>query len=492
MSIAQLAFPFSAETVPQPPPGETASETSAQIEELLDAFDGEPSLKHLFWELLSYDRVRDPLPLSILPPSAIKFMTSLEVFAATEVFTIVIAVVQYIPKDGGLEQMIWAVKRNIANCIVLLNEASTWSVIYPDEILKPRVRILPLPGPKDRRAEIVQALCALNAADDATGEEFTAFEVAENLDESFPGATPSVGDLLTDFERIAEHPNKEMRELWQFIRMAGQYPLLTLAQERGEDLTGNEIVPDGTELPYQQWRLVVHNLRLVVWIATKVRRIGMDLTDLVQEGCIGLMTAAKRFDPDRGFRFTTYAYYWVLQTMYRGLHNQCNLIRWPVYKAVRLVPTLLRGNEEGLSPGEKAIHSFEGGVQRRLWRLSLGARNPIDSTIRIQARLAIEVALSELKPKQRQVIERRFGIVSGSEETLESIGDDFGQTRERVRQIEEKALEKLRVFSRFELLSPHFNALMWRETCAPDDASAQVQSPFCDFMRGLYNSDSES
>ena len=128
MSNAQLDFPFSAETVPQPPPGGTATETSTQIEELLDAFDGEPSLKHLFWELLSYDRVRDPLPLSILPPSAIRFMMSLEVFAATEVFTIVIAVVQYIPKDGSLEQMIWAVKRNIANCVVLLNEASTWSV----------------------------------------------------------------------------------------------------------------------------------------------------------------------------------------------------------------------------------------------------------------------------------------------------------------------------------------------------------------------------
>jgi hypothetical protein len=186
----------------QSPPGGTANETSQQIEELLDAFDGESSLKHLFWELLSYDRVRDPLSLSILSPSAIRFMTSLEVFAATEVFTIVIAVVQYIPTDGGLEQMIWAVKRNLANCVVLLNEASTWSIIYPDEILKPRVRIHPLPGPKERRGEIVQALCALNAADDASGEEFTAFELAQNLDESFPGATPSVGDLLTDFERI--------------------------------------------------------------------------------------------------------------------------------------------------------------------------------------------------------------------------------------------------------------------------------------------------
>jgi hypothetical protein len=100
-------------------------------------------------------------------------MTSLEVFAATEVFTIVIAVVQYIPQDGSLEQMVWAVKRNIANCVVLLNEGLTWSIIYPDEILKPRVRILPLPGPKDRRAEIVQALCALNTADDVSGRVFS-------------------------------------------------------------------------------------------------------------------------------------------------------------------------------------------------------------------------------------------------------------------------------------------------------------------------------
>ena len=159
MSNAQLAFPISAETVPQPSLGETANETWLQIEELLDTFDGESSLKSLFWDLLSYDRVRDPLPLSILPPSAIRFMTSLEVFAASEVFTIVIAVVRYSPNDGSLEQMIWAVKRNIANCVVLLNEGSAWSIIYPDENQKSRVRILPLPGPKDRRCLLYTSRC---------------------------------------------------------------------------------------------------------------------------------------------------------------------------------------------------------------------------------------------------------------------------------------------------------------------------------------------
>lgn len=485
MSNAQLVFPFSTETVQQSPPGGTANGTSVQIEELLDAFDGEPSLKRLFWEMLSYDRVRDPLPLSILPPSAINFMTSLEVFAATEVFTIVIAVVQYIPNDGGLEQMIWAVKRNIANCVVLLNEASTWSIIYPDEILKPRVRILPLPGPKDRRAEIVQALRAMNAADDVSGEEFTALELAQNLDESFPGATPSIGDLLTDFERIAQHPDEEMRELWNFIHLAGQYPLLTPAQERGEDLTGNEVAPDGSELSYQQWRLIVHNLRLVLWMARKIPRVGMDLADIVQEGCVGIMIAAKRFDPNRGSRFATYAFYWVKQAMLRALHNKCNLIRWPVYRAINLLPALLQGNELGLDPGEKPVRSFNGKVQRRLWRFSLRAYNPIDSTIRLQARLAIDKTLSELKPRERQVIERRYGIGSGIEETLESIGQDMNLTRERIRQIEEKALIRLGHPSNLWLLMGHWSALEWLQSCNSDEGSVLVQAPFHDFTHGL-------
>jgi RNA polymerase sigma factor (sigma-70 family) len=283
-----------------------------------------------------------------------------------------------------------------------------------------------------------------------------------------------------------------MRELFLFIRMAGQYPLLTPEQERGEDLTGNEVVPDGTQIPYHQWRLVVHNLRLVVWMARKVPRIGLSLSDLVQEGCIGLMVAAERFDPTRGNRFTTMAYWWVRQSMLRELMNKCNIIRWPVHRAEKLLPALIRGREDGLRPGEKAVRSFEGRVQRRLWRLSLGACNPIDSMVRHQARLAIDRVLSELEPQQRQIIERRFGIVDGEEETLESIGQDFGLTRERIRQIEAKALSRLEALPRLQLLAPHRDALHWRGTCMSYDGSAREQAPFRDFILGLHNSNSES
>jgi RNA polymerase sigma factor (sigma-70 family) len=171
--------------------------------------------------------------------------------------------------------------------------------------------------------------------------------------------------------------------------------------------------------------------------------------------------------------------------------NKCNLIRWPVHRAEKLVPAMIQGKEEGLRPGEKPVRSLDGPVQRRLWRLSLGKCNPIDSLVRFQARQAIEQTLPELKPKERQVIERRFGIDNGAEETLESIGQDLDLTRERVRQIEVKALSRLDSFSRFHLLCPHYHALNWRGTCAPDDASALIGSPFREFTRDLYDSKSE-
>ena len=173
-------------------------------------------------------------------------------------------------------------------------------------------------APGVRRQEIAQALAGLNAADDASGDERSALELARSLDESFPGATPNIADLLTGFERVAEHPEAETQDLWPLVREAGQYPLLTPARSMGAP-DGDKLAPDGSGLPFHQWRLIVHNLRLVVWLARQWRGRGVELPDLVQEGTIGLMTAAGRFDPRRGYRFTTYAYWWVLQGITHAL-----------------------------------------------------------------------------------------------------------------------------------------------------------------------------
>jgi RNA polymerase primary sigma factor len=217
----------------------------------------------------------------------------------------------------------------------------------------------------------------------------------------------------------------------------------------------------------------------------------LDLADIVQEGCTGLITAAKRFDPDLGFRFTTYAYHWVHQAQFRALYFQCNMMRWPVFRAPALIAAALQGHEKGLKAGEMAPVSLHWGVSRRLCNLSFFQLDPITSLVRQQAQSALFEVLAQLKPQEREVIERRFGIGGGEEETLDSIGQDFCLTRERVRQIEAKALRRLEAFSRYQLLSPHRDALNWRETCAVDDASARLQAPFRDYMQGICNPTSE-
>jgi RNA polymerase sigma factor (sigma-70 family) len=448
----------------------STDERAVQVEALLSVFDGESSLKHLFWELLSYDRVREPLPLSFLPPATTDLMINLEVFAATDALTVIYAVMRERPDGMRLEQMCWALKRHITNCVVLLHDSNTWTLVYPDESTKPRVRLLPLPGPTERRAETARALTALDATDAVSGSALHPFELAENLDTLFPGAMPNLGDLFNDFERIRQHSNPEVRDLLLFIREAGKYPLLTPAQERGEDITGGEVPPDGTELSYYEWRLIVCNLRLVLWMARRCPRVGMDLADLVQEGTIGLMTAARRFDPALGNRFTTYAFHWIRQSMFRGLHNGCNLIRWPVWIAPKLITACIDSNEDGLSAGEKPVAY----VPWRLGFLSLHAVDPVESALIQETKIAVRRVLWRLKPLQEKVIARRFGIGLDHEYTLEEIGQEFGLTRERIRQIEADALKKLGKAGR-GLLAYH-EASEWRISGGPSLHTRQSPS----------------
>lgn len=227
----------------------------------------------------------------------------------------------------------------------------------------------------------------------------------------------------------------------------------------------------------------MHNLRLVVWLANKIPAIGMTLSDLVQEGCSGLITAAKRFDPSREIRFSTYAYYWIRQAMFRALQNQCNVIRWPVYRSVVLLPAVLQGRDEGRTPGERPLRPLEYRLQRRLWRLSDRRVSPFDHVVDREVRTGVRQALNALRRQEEEVIQRRYGIGSGTEETLESIGQSFGKTRERIRQIESKALGKL-VKYHTEELSPYFAAAEWRRSCSVGDASALPQPPFSELLSG--------
>jgi len=433
------------------------------IRVLLDCFEGESSLKRLFWELLSYDRVRDSLPVTLLPLSARGLLSAFEVFAASESLTVLHLAAEQLLAGWQLEQIASALRLHFQSCVLLLRSGTDWAVVYPDETTTPHVRFLPLPGTTGQRMQTARSLAALNAADDS-GSALSPFEQSELLDIFFPGQLPNLTDIFDDFRRIAEHKSDEVRELHPFLREISGYPLLTARQERGEDVWGAE-EPTEAQIQFQRERLVMHNLRLVVWMAFRCSRMGMTLSDVVQEGTIGLMTAAQRFDFTSGNRFSTYAFHWVRQAIYRALHNQCNLLRWPVWIAPKLIDAAKTSEFKGLRAGEKPPFF----VGNRLERAFFYETDPCAPVIETEIVRGVRTIAEQLRPIQRQVLKLRFGLDDEDDQTLEAIGQTYGLTRERIRQIEATALKRLNRQAWRRELKPYFESSCWLRYSRYDD-----------------------
>jgi RNA polymerase primary sigma factor len=269
-----------------------------------------------------------------------------------------------------------------------------------------------------------------------------------------------------------------------YLREIGQYPLLTAAEERelakridaGDDEARNILARS--------------NLRLVVSIAKKYVGRSPDLTllDLIQEGNLGLFKAVDKFDWKKGYKFSTYATWWIRQAITRALADQSRTIRIPVhmvetiakYKQVsrRLAQALGRDAQ----PEEIAV---EMGVEvdkiyqiEKINQDTLSLENPIGSDDDEKSTLGDFIAddkipspiqesserilteqvrdiLDDLSPKERKILEMRHGLMDGIYHTLEEVGKEFGVTRERIRQIEAKALEKIRLHEKARRLKSY-------------------------------------
>ncbi len=285
-------------------------------------------------------------------------------------------------------------------------------------------------------------------------------DLQEIVGESAP--RPSVAEGQYEYDDVPDVTQLYLNEI-------GREGLLTAVQERALSTRARE-----GDFAARQ-KMIEHNLRLVVNIAKHYLNRGLTLLDLIEEGNLGLMHALDKFEPERGFRFSTYATWWIRQNIERAIMNQSRTIRLPVHviKELNIYLRAQRHLETHGTPdaGPEEIAGLTGKTVEEVRRVlalndrvaSLDAPLDIDPTLSIGESIADEHSkkpedmlqlaeveryvrewMAELGEKQRWVIECRFGLNNRDASTLEQLAEQLGVTRERVRQIQVEALQALR------------------------------------------------
>jgi RNA polymerase primary sigma factor len=279
----------------------------------------------------------------------------------------------------------------------------------------------------------------------------------EEEEEVVPDDTSYLDDIADDSVRL-------------YLREIGKIPLLTAEEE----LALAQRVVKGDKRAKDQ--MAEANMRLVVSIAKRYVGRGLDLLDLIQEGNTGLLRAVEKFDPDRGFKFSTYATWWIRQAITRAIADQARTIRIPVHM-VETINKLLRTqrrltqelnreptNEEIAAAMEMEVDKVEHIMKIKQDISSLDAsvrddeedsvlgdfiededqKTPSESASEQLLKEQVKKILGTLTEREQKILKLRFGLEDGKSHTLEEVGQEFSVTRERIRQIEAKALAKLR------------------------------------------------
>lgn len=294
-------------------------------------------------------------------------------------------------------------------------------------------------------------------------------EVIDDIDMKEETLTESMDDDASQAFVAQEEPTKNLDATQLYLGEIGFSPLLTAEEEvyfARRALKGCDA---------SRKRMIVSNLRLVVKIARRYNNRGLALLDLIEEGNLGLIRAVEKFDPERGFRFSTYATWWIRQTIERAIMNQTRTIRLPIH-VVKELNVYLRAARELAQKldheptAEEIASALERPVEDVTKMLRLNERitsvdtpiggdndkalldiladqaeySPEENLQDSDIKCNIVRWLEELNPKQREVLARRFGLLGYEPSTLEDVGAEIGLTRERVRQIQVEALRRLR------------------------------------------------
>lgn len=306
-------------------------------------------------------------------------------------------------------------------------------------------------------AELIEAGVELVAPEEPAPVDFVDDWVEDEEDDGPIDTSAFLDDVSDDSVRL-------------YLREIGKIPLLSAAEEL--ELAHRVVAGDKDAKD----KMAEANMRLVVSIAKRYVGRGLDLLDLIQEGNTGLLRAVEKFDPDKGFKFSTYATWWIRQAITRAIADQARTIRIPVHM-VETINKLLRTqrrltqelnreptNEEIAKEMEievdkvehimkikQDIHSLDQSVRDEDEDSVLGdfvededTVSPEESAANQLLKEQVKELLGSLSEREQKIVRLRFGLEDGKNHTLEEVGQEFAVTRERIRQIEAKALAKLR------------------------------------------------
>ena len=377
-----------------------------------------------------------------------------------------------------------------------------WNYVTTEDILRA------VPNP-ELNVELVEEILTQATGDgDEVAEQEGAREAAEQPweEEEPPKDLPDEPEvepepaLDLEHEAIDDPVRMYLREIGRVLLLSAREEVeLAVAMERGEQallhLTRRVHLPPEEQLRLEalvecgelaRRRLTEANLRLVVSVAKKYVGRGMSLLDLIQEGNIGLIRAVEKFDYTKGYKFSTYATWWIRQAITRAIADQARTIRIPVHmvetinKLIRISRRLLQ--ELGREPTSEEIAEEMGISPEKVREIIKVSQEPVsletpigeeedshlgdfveDQSTMAPAEAAshqllkeqVEDVLDSLTYRERRVLQLRFGLDDGRSRTLEEVGREFGVTRERIRQIEAKALRKLRHPSRSRKLKDY-------------------------------------
>lgn len=308
-------------------------------------------------------------------------------------------------------------------------------------------------------SELAEADIEVTPATEPDMTNFSDGWAVEEAEDPLPDDKAYLDDIADDSVRL-------------YLREIGQVPLLTSEEELAlakKVVSGDKRAKDA---------MAEANMRLVVSIAKRYVGRGLDLLDLIQEGNTGLLRAVEKFDPDRGFKFSTYATWWIRQAITRAIADQARTIRIPVHM-VETINKLLRTqrrltqelnreptNEEIAAAMEMDVDKVEHIMKIKQDISSLDAsvrdddedsvlgdfiededtKTPTESASEQLLKEQVKQILGTLTEREQKILKLRFGLEDGKSHTLEEVGQEFSVTRERIRQIEAKALAKLRKY----------------------------------------------